>query len=184
MFTPSVFLPCFEYLHKLLYTLVNMENCPPEPSKNSPIALLLQPHRLPHLLDFLPQAGKRELRFDSSRGRPRPGKGAWLVSPASRDCCIHRYNVFPLTPESAAAWRTGFSCFCAGAAASALNSFGYTRRSWSFVPVFSSPYWYISRVSLCPPDGVKDVSETSQRTAETADTVNILETLETGANAI
>jgi hypothetical protein len=36
-----------------------------------------------------------------------------------------------------------------------LNSFGHTRRSLSFVPIFSSPYCYISCLSLCPPDGVR-----------------------------
>jgi hypothetical protein len=39
-----------------------------------------------------------------------------------------RYNSFSLMPKSAAA----------GAAASALNSFGYTRRSLSFFPIFFS----------------------------------------------
>jgi hypothetical protein len=46
-----------------------------------------------------------------------------------------------LIPKSNATWHTGFWCFSASATASALNSFGYTRRSWSFFPIFffSSP---------------------------------------------
>jgi hypothetical protein len=43
-----------------------------------------------------------------------------------------------LISKSDATWHTGFSCFCASATASALNSFGYTRRSLSFFPVVFS----------------------------------------------
>ena len=74
----------------------------------------------------------------SSRGRPCPGKGGKPVPATPRACCIHRYSSFSLIPQSAATWHTGFSCFSASDTASALNSFGYTRRSLSCFPIVVS----------------------------------------------
>jgi integrase len=51
---------------------------------------------------------------------------------------------------------TGFSCFCARATASALNSFGYTRRPLSSHLFLLS--YCISRLFLYPPDGVRSKS--------------------------
>jgi hypothetical protein len=66
--------------------------------------------------------------------------------------------MFPLTFQSTAIWRIGFPRFPASAIASALNSFGHTCRSLSFVLIFFSSYCYISRLSLCPPDGIRSNS--------------------------
>jgi hypothetical protein len=52
-------------------------------------------------------------------------------------------------PKSAATWRIGFSRFSASAAASALNSAGYTRRSLSLVPIFFSSSVVIFPAYLC-----------------------------------
>ena len=79
----------------------------------------------PHLVLF-PQAGPFHVPGPSGSGR---GQQA-----ASRFCGIQRRNTLSLTPQSTAMWFMGFSRFSAGAAASALNSRVYTRRSVPFFP--------------------------------------------------
>ena len=49
----------------------------------------------------------------------------------------------------------GFSRFLASAAASALNSFGYTRRSVPFFFIFTFSFCCIPRLSFCLPEWVK-----------------------------
>jgi hypothetical protein len=89
------------------------------------------------LLD--PEERLAALRDYAVRAAGKPeGNGGKPVPAAVRACCIHRYNTVSLIPKSLAIWAIGFSCFLAGATASALNSFGYTRRSLSFFPVFFS----------------------------------------------